>query len=84
MAKTTIGKTFSHALSLEFKRIQETPDILPADIVGTHVFDSKTGSFRLEKGPVFCNVPLVDEINRNTPKTNSAVLEAIGRIRATS
>jgi MoxR-like ATPase len=77
VAKTTVGKAFSHALGLEFKRIQGSPDILPADIVGTHVLDSKTGSFRLEKGPVFANVLLIDEINRNTPKTNSAVLEAM-------
>jgi MoxR-like ATPase len=77
VAKTTIGKTFSHALGLDFKRIQGSPDILPADIVGTHVLDPKTGSFRLERGPIFSNILLVDEINRNTPKTNSAVLEAM-------
>jgi MoxR-like ATPase len=77
VAKTTIGKTFSRALGLDFKRIQGSPDMLPADIVGTHVLDSKTGSFKLEKGPIFSNVLLVDEINRNTPKTNSAVLEAM-------
>jgi MoxR-like ATPase len=77
VAKTTVGKTFSHTLGLDFKRIQGSPDILPADIVGTHVFDPKTGSFRLEKGPIFSNILLVDEINRNTPKTNSAVLEAM-------
>lgn len=77
VAKTTIGKTFSNALGLEFKRIQCSPDILPADIVGTHVFDPKTGSFKLEKGPIFSNILLIDEINRNTPKTNSAVLEAM-------
>jgi MoxR-like ATPase len=77
VAKTTLGKTFSQALGLEFKRIQGSPDILPADIIGTHVLDPKTGSFRLEKGPVFSNIILVDEINRNTPKTNSAVLEAM-------
>jgi MoxR-like ATPase len=77
VAKTTIGKTFSRALSLDFKRIQGSADILPADIVGTHVLDTNTGSFKLEKGPVFSNILLVDEINRNTPKTNSAVLEAM-------
>jgi MoxR-like ATPase len=77
VAKTTIGKTFSNALGLEFRRIQCSPDILPADIVGTHIFDPKTGSFKLEKGPVFSNILLIDEINRNTPKTNSAVLEAM-------
>ena len=77
VAKTTTANTFSHALGLIFKRIQGSPDILPADIVGTHVFDPKTGSFRLEKGPIFSNILLIDEINRNTPKTNSAVLEAM-------
>jgi MoxR-like ATPase len=77
VAKTTVGKTFAHALGLDFKRIQGSPDILPADIVGTHILDSKTGSFKLEKGPVFSNILLIDEINRNTPKTNSAVLEAM-------
>jgi MoxR-like ATPase len=77
VAKTTAASTFSHALGLIFKRIQGSPDILPADIVGTHVFEPKTGSFRLEKGPIFSNILLIDEINRNTPKTNSAVLEAM-------
>ena len=77
VAKTTTASTFSRALGLAFKRIQGSPDILPADIVGTHVFDPKTGSFRLEKGPIFSNILLIDEINRNTPKTNSAVLEAM-------
>lgn len=77
VAKTTLAKTFSHVLGLTFKRIQGSPDILPADIVGTHVFDPKTGSFKLEKGPIFSNLLLIDEINRNTPKTNSAILEAM-------
>jgi MoxR-like ATPase len=77
VAKTTIAKTFARALGLDFKRIQCSPDILPADIVGTHIFDPKTGSFKLEKGPIFSNTVLIDEINRNTPKTNSAVLEAM-------
>jgi len=77
VAKTTIGKTFAYVLGLDFKRIQCSPDILPADIVGTHVFDPKTGSFKLETGPIFSNILLIDEINRNTPKTNGAVLEAM-------
>jgi MoxR-like ATPase len=77
VAKTTIAKTFSSTLGLDFRRIQCSSDILPADIVGTHVFDLKTGSFRLEKGPIFSNILLIDEINRNTPKTSSAVLEAM-------
>ncbi|MGD0176600.1 MAG: MoxR family ATPase [Candidatus Bathyarchaeia archaeon] len=77
VAKTTIAKTFARAVGLDFKRIQCSPDILPADIVGTHIFNLKTNSFRLEKGPIFSNIVLIDEINRNTPKTNSAVLEAL-------
>jgi MoxR-like ATPase len=77
VAKTTIGKTFSGALGLAFNRVQGSPDMLPADIVGTHVFDPKIGSFKLTKGPIFSNILLIDEINRNTPKTNSAVLEAM-------
>ena len=77
VAKTTLGKTFAAALGLEFRRIQCTPDIMPADILGTHIFDQSKGRFRLEKGPIFSNMILIDEINRNTPKTNSAVLEAM-------
>jgi MoxR-like ATPase len=77
VAKTTLAKTFSSVLGLSFKRIQGSADILPADIVGTHVYDPKTGSFKLEKGPIFSNLLLIDEINRNTPKTNSAILEAM-------
>jgi MoxR-like ATPase len=77
VAKTTIGKTFAAALGLTFSRIQGSPDILPADIVGTHIFDQKAGSFKLRRGPVFSNILLIDEINRNTSKTNSAVIEAM-------
>ena len=77
VAKTTLGKTFAAALGLEFRRIQCTADMMPADILGTHIFDQSKGRFRLEKGPIFSNMILVDEINRNTPKTNSAVLEAM-------
>ena len=77
VAKTTIGKTFSKILGLTFSRIQGSPDILPADIVGTHIFDPKTQSFKLARGPIFSNILLIDEINRNTSKTNSAVIEAM-------
>jgi MoxR-like ATPase len=77
VAKTTIAKTFARAVGLDFKRIQCSPDMLPTDIVGTHIFNPKTNSFRLETGPIFSNIVLIDEINRNTPKTNSAVLEAM-------
>jgi len=77
VAKTTLGKTFAHVFGLTFNRIQGSPDILPSDITGTHIFDQKTGSFKLLKGPIFSSILLIDEINRNTPKTNSAVLEAM-------
>ena len=77
VAKTTIAKTFANTLGLAFSRIQGSPDLLPADIVGTHVFDAATGSFKLTRGPIFSSILLIDEINRNTTKTNSAVLEAM-------
>jgi len=77
VAKTTLAKSFSKALGLEFRRIQCTADMLPADVVGTHIFEPKTGSFRLQRGPIFTNILLIDELNRNTPKTNSAILEAM-------
>jgi len=77
VAKTTIGKTFAATLGLTFSRIQGSPDILPADIVGTHIFDQKSGAFKLRRGPVFSNILLIDEINRSTSKTNSALIEAM-------
>jgi MoxR-like ATPase len=77
VAKTTVAKVFARAIGLDFRRIQCSPDILPADIVGTHIFNPKTTTFKLEKGPIFSNIVLIDEMNRNTPKTNSAVLEAM-------
>jgi len=77
VAKTTVGKTFANALGLAFARIQGSPDLLPADVVGTHIYDPNTRSFRLAKGPIFSNILLTDEINRNTPKTNRALLEAM-------
>ena len=77
VAKTTIAKTFAHVIGLDFHRIQGTADTMPADIIGTMVFDPTKNSFRIQKGPVFTNILLVDEINRNSPRTNSAVLEAM-------
>ena len=78
VAKTTIAKAFADAIGLEFKRIQMTPDILPADIIGCYIFDQKSGEFKLRKGPILqANVILADEINRATPKTQSALLEAM-------
>jgi MoxR-like ATPase len=77
VAKTTLAKTFSEAAGLAFKRIQGSVDTLPADIVGTYIFDPAKSAFKLLQGPIFTNILLIDEINRNSPKTNSAVLEAM-------
>ncbi len=77
LAKTLAAKTFAAALGCDFKRVQFTPDLLPADITGTYVFDRKAGDFVLRKGPVFTNVLLADEINRSPPKTQAALLEAM-------
>ncbi len=77
VAKTTIAKALASSLGLKFDRIQFTPDLLPSDIVGTYVFDQKVSDFRIRQGPVFGNIILADEINRASPKTQSALLEAM-------
>jgi MoxR-like ATPase len=77
VAKTTIANLVARATGLEYSRIQMTPDILPADITGTHVYREPTGEFELQRGPVFANLIVADEINRATPKTQSALLEAM-------
>jgi MoxR-like ATPase len=75
--KTLTARSLATALGLSFSRIQFTPDLLPADVTGTHVFEESTGSFRFTEGPIFGNVILADEINRAPPKTQSALLEAM-------
>ena len=77
VAKTLTATTLAQAISAKFQRVQLTPDLLPADILGTRVYDAKTSTFRIEQGPVFTNILLADEINRATPKTQSALLEAM-------
>jgi len=77
VAKTTIANLFARTLGLEFTRIQMTPDLLPADIVGTSVYRQETGEFDIRRGPVFSNIVLADEINRATAQTQSAMLEAM-------
>ncbi len=77
VAKTLIAKTIARSLNLAYSRIQATPDLLPSDIIGTMVFDPKTGEFKPRKGPLFANIVLFDEINRASPRTQSALLEAM-------
>ena len=77
LAKTLMAKSLAQTLGLKFKRVQFTPDLLPADITGTYVYNQKTGEFELRRGPVYTNILLADEINRAPPKTQSALLEAM-------
>ena len=77
LAKTKMVDTLSNTLSANFRRIQFTPDLLPADIVGTKIYDNKKEKFLTEKGPIFSNLILADEINRAPPKVQSALLEAM-------
>jgi len=83
LAKTLIANSFAKALGMEFKRIQFTPDLLPGDITGGYVFDSEHNRFTLRKGPIFANILLADEINRASPKTQSALLEAMQEYQVT-
>ena len=77
LAKTKMVKTLSSAINGDFTRIQFTPDLLPADILGTKIYKSSSGTFVTEKGPIFHNLILADEINRAPPKVQSALLEAM-------
>ncbi|MBM2802578.1 MAG: MoxR family ATPase [Deltaproteobacteria bacterium] len=77
LAKTLTVMTLANTISAKFQRIQFTPDLLPADIIGTRIFDTALSSFRTEKGPIFANLILADEINRASQKTQSALLEAM-------
>ncbi len=76
--KTILAKALARLLGLEFKRIQCTNDLLPADVLGSQVFDKKEGKFIFRPGPIFSNVVLIDEINRATPRTQSGLLEVMG------
>ncbi len=77
LAKTLLARSFAMSIGCDFSRIQFTPDLLPADITGTYVYNVKSGDFELRKGPVFTNILLADEINRAPPKTQAALLEAM-------
>jgi MoxR-like ATPase len=83
LGKTLLMKVFAKALGCRGTRVQFTPDILPADILGAKVWNGATGEFKLEKGPVFTNILLADEINRAPPKTQSALLEAMDERQVT-
>jgi len=83
LGKTVMAKTFATTLGISFKRVQFTPDLLPADITGTKIFDQSEGAFVLQKGPIFANIVLADEINRSAPKTQAALLEAMAERQVT-
>ena len=81
--KTTLAKSLAKSVSAEGKRIQFTPDLLPSDVTGVNYFNQKTADFVFRRGPVFTNILLADEINRTTPRTQSALLECMGERQAT-
>jgi MoxR-like ATPase len=77
LGKTLIARSFAAALGLDFKRVQFTPDLLPADLLGSTIYDMQSGRFEFRPGPIFSNLLLADEINRTPPKTQAALLEAM-------
>src|SRR3954471_5768320 len=83
LAKTLTVRTLARALRLSFKRIQFTPDLLPADLIGTQIYNPRSGEFSIKKGPIFAQLILADEINRAPAKVQSALLEAMGEKQVT-
>jgi MoxR-like ATPase len=83
VGKTMLAKSVARSLDLSFSRLQFTPDLLPSDVTGVNVFNQRSGEFEFRPGPVFANVLLVDEINRASPKTQSALLEAMQETQVT-
>ena len=83
VGKTVLAKALARSVELSFLRLQFTPDLLPGDVTGVNVFDQAAGAFRFRPGPVFANVLLVDEVNRASPKTQSALLEAMQETQVT-
>src|ERR1700737_490958 len=77
LGKTLIARSFASALGLQFTRVQFTPDLLPADLLGSTVYDMQSGRFEFRRGPIFTNLLLADEINRTTPKAQGALVEAM-------
>ncbi|HEU4942499.1 MAG TPA: MoxR family ATPase [Gaiellaceae bacterium] len=84
LAKTLIARSFAQVTSMEFARIQFTPDLMPSDVTGASIFDQRTAEFEFRPGPVFTNLLLADEINRAPPKTQAALLEAMQERQVTS
>jgi MoxR-like ATPase len=84
VGKTTLAKALAKGIGSQFRRVQFTPDLLPTDITGSSVFNQRTAEFEFRPGPIFANVVLADEINRATPKTQSALLEAMEEFQVTS
>ena len=83
VGKTVLAKSVARSVACEFRRVQFTPDLLPSDILGVSVYEQRTGAFEFKPGPIFTNVLLADEINRATPRTQSALLEAMNDAQVT-
>jgi len=83
VGKTTLAKSLARALDADFRRVQFTPDLLPSDILGASIYNPADGSFTFKKGPIFCSILLADEINRASPRTQSALLEAMSEEQTT-
>ena len=83
LAKTLVANSFATTLGLDFRRIQFTPDLLPSDITGSYIYNRTENRFELRRGPIFSNIILADEINRASPKTQSALLEAMQEVQVT-
>jgi MoxR-like ATPase len=83
VGKTTLAKALARSIDAKFHRIQFTPDLLPADILGSSIYNPVSGDFKFDAGPIFCNILLSDEINRASPRTQSALLEAMNENQAT-
>lgn len=84
LGKTMLARALAASLAMDFKRIQFTPDLLPSDVTGVSIYNQKTGEFVFKQGPVFTNILLADEINRATPRTQSAMLECMGEYQVTA
>jgi len=83
LGKTMLSRTLAKSIAGKFKRIQFTPDLLPSDVTGVSIYNQKIGEFEFNEGPIFANIVLADEINRTTPRTQSALLEAMQEFRVT-